>query len=288
MPLKKTSIKTKVKNTNNVKQPLLKIRQKIDNIDIRIHDLLMKRAELVNDIIKEKRKESTKGLTIYRPAREHEILLRLIKRHKGNISIKSLVSIWRKLISTYISIQGELKLSFSGKLDDIVNNHFSSDIKKIKTKSSYSSLKNLIENKSNIAILPFPSEKNDWWGKLTSFSNIRVVGSLSDSSNENISALVLSKQDIEYASINTALYTSKIATKNIKLYSKFLKSKGFIVICKKLVSSKTSIVLFSKEVSSDIEQKLKLTSIKNFELDKDIKPKFIGVFSTIYKEVING
>ena len=24
------------------------------------------------------------------------------------------------------------------------------------------------------------------------------------------------------------------------------------------------------------------------ELDKDIKPKFIGVFSTIYKEVING
>ena len=42
MPLKKTSIKTKVKNTNNVKQPLLKIRQKIDNIDIRIHDLLMK------------------------------------------------------------------------------------------------------------------------------------------------------------------------------------------------------------------------------------------------------
>ena len=120
MPLKKTSIKPKVKNINNVKQSLLQIRKKIDNIDSRVHDLLMKRAELVNDVIKVKRKESIKDLTIYRPAREHEILLRLIKRHKGSIRIKSLVSIWRKLISTYISIQGELKLSFSDKTQILI------------------------------------------------------------------------------------------------------------------------------------------------------------------------
>ena len=57
MPLKKTIIKPKVKNINNVKQSLLLIRKKIDNIDSRVHDLLMKRAELVNDVIKVKRKE---------------------------------------------------------------------------------------------------------------------------------------------------------------------------------------------------------------------------------------
>ena len=278
MPLKKTSIKTKVKNINNVQHSLLKIRKKIDNIDSRVHDLLMKRAELVNDVIKVKRKENIKDLTIYRPAREHEILLRLIKRHKGIIPIKSLVSIWRKLISTYISIQGELKLSFSDKIDDIVNDYFSDEIKKIKTKSSIISLKNLYENKCNITILPFPSKKNDWWCKLSNFSGINVVGSLSDSLNG----------DIEYAEINTALYTTKINSKNIKLYSNFLTSMGFTVICKKLITSKKYIILFSIQVTSEIEQKLKITSIKNFQLDKNVNPKFIGVFSKIDKEIING
>ena len=287
MPLKKTSIKPKVKNINNVQRSLLQIRKKIDNIDSRVHDLLMKRAELVNDVIKVKRKESIKDLTIYRPAREHEILLRLIKRHKGIIPIKSLVSIWRKLISTYISIQGELKLSFSDRIDDIVNDYFNADIKKIKTKSSIGSLKNLYENKCNITILPFPSKKNDWWSKLSNFSGINVVGSLSDSLNGDIAALVLSKQNIEYAEINTALYTTKINSKSVKLYSNFLTSKGFTVICKKLITSKKSIILFSIQVTSEIEQRLKINSIKNFQSDKNVNPEFIGVFSTINKEIIN-
>ena len=287
MPLKKTVIKPKAKNINNVKKSLLIIRKKIDNIDSRVHDLLMKRAEFVNDVIKVKRKENIKDLTIYRPAREHEILLRLIKRHKGSMPIKSLVSIWRKLISTYISIQGELKISFSDRIDDIVNDYFSADIKKIKTKSSISSLKNLYENKCNITILPFPSKKNNWWHKLSNFSGIKVVGSLSDSLNGDIVALVLSKQDIEYAGINTALYTTKINSKSVKLYSNFLTSKGFTVICKKLITSKKSIILFSIQVTSEIEQRLKITSIKNFQLDKNVNPEFIGVFSTIDKEIIN-
>ena len=187
-----------------------------------------------------------------------------------------------------VDIQGELKLSFSDKIDDIVNDYFSAEIKKIKTKSSIISLKNLYENKCNITILPFPSKKNDWWCKLSNFSGINVVGSLSDSLNGDIAALVLSKQNIEYTEINTALYTTQINSKNITLYSNFLTSMGFTVICKKLITSKKYIILFSIQVTSEIEQKLKITSIKNFQLDKNVNPKLIGVFSKIDKEIING
>ena len=136
--------------------------------------------------------------------------------------------------------------------------------------------------------MPFPSKKNDWWCKLSNFSGINVVGSLSDSLNGEIAALVLSKQNIEYTEINTALYTTQINSKNITLYSNFLTSMGFIIICKKLITSKKYIILFSIQVTSEIEQKLKITSIKNFQLDKNVNPKFIGVFSKIDKEIING
>ena len=92
MPLKKKSIKIKNRNNNKI-EPLSLIRKKIDRIDNKIHDLIMNRAELVSDVVKEKRSENFKDVVIYRPAREHEILVRLIKRHKGNISIISLISI---------------------------------------------------------------------------------------------------------------------------------------------------------------------------------------------------
>ena len=287
MSLKKKSIKIKDRNNNEI-NPLSLIRKKIDRIDNKIHDLIMTRAELVSDVVKEKRSENFKDIVIYRPAREHEILVRLIKRHKGNISIISLISIWRNLISTYISIQGELKLIFTNNIDNIVNSHFTSEIKKIKKNNSTSCLKGLIENKAHIAILPFPNKYNDWWSKLNNFKGINIVGSLSEGFYGKTSALILSKQKIEYSSNNVALYTLKINSKNTKAYSEFISSKGYNLICKKLLSAKKSIILFSIKVSSDTEINKNLETIENFELEPNLKPKNIGVYSLLSKDILNG
>ena len=287
MSLKKKSIKIKDRNNNEI-NPLSLIRKKIDRIDNKIHDLIMTRAELVSDVVKEKRSENFKDIVIYRPAREHEILVRLIKRHKGNISIISLISIWRNLISTYISIQGELKLIFTNNIDNIVNSHFTSEIKKIKKNNSTSCLKGLIENKAHIAILPFPNKYNDWWSKLNNFKGINIVGSLSEGFYGKTSALILSKQKIEYSSNNVALYTLKINSKNTKVYSEFISSKGYNLICKKLLSAKKSIILFSIKVSSDTEINKNLETIENFELEPNLKPKNIGVYSLLSKDILNG
>ena len=287
MSLKKKSIKIKDRNNNEI-NPLSLIRKKIDRIDNKIHDLIMTRAELVSDVVKEKRSENFKDIVIYRPAREHEILARLIKRHKGNISLISLISIWRNLISTYISIQGELKLIFTNNIDNIVNSHFTSEIKKIKKNNSTSCLKGLIENKAHIAILPFPNKYNDWWSKLNNFKGINIVGSLSEGFYGKTSALILSKQKIEYSSNNVALYTLKINSKNTKAYSEFISSKGYNLICKKLLSAKKSIILFSIKVSSDTEINKNLETIENFELEPNLKPKNIGVYSLLSKDILNG
>ncbi|MAU29253.1 MAG: hypothetical protein CMJ07_08720, partial [Pelagibacterales bacterium] len=67
MPLKKKSIKIKDRNNNEIK-PLSLIRKKIDRIDNKIHDLIMSRAELVSDVVKEKKSENFKDIVIYRPA----------------------------------------------------------------------------------------------------------------------------------------------------------------------------------------------------------------------------
>ena len=56
------------------------IRKKIDELDNRIHDTLMERAELVLKIGEEKRKNK---IQIVQPAREARMLRRLLARHRG-------------------------------------------------------------------------------------------------------------------------------------------------------------------------------------------------------------
>ena len=58
---------------------LLLLRQEIDAIDNSIHDLIMKRTRVVERVRKAKHNDKIK----IRPAREAEILYRLLVRHEG-------------------------------------------------------------------------------------------------------------------------------------------------------------------------------------------------------------
>ena len=107
------SLKKTINNISKPENPLQNIRNKIDSIDNKIHDLLIERAEIVEKVVEEKRKYKEANLVVYRPSREHEILVRIIQRHKGNLPEKSLINIWRNLISSYINMQAELTLNFS-------------------------------------------------------------------------------------------------------------------------------------------------------------------------------
>ena len=54
------------------------------------------------------------------------------------------------------------------------------------------------------------------------------------------------------------------------------------------LSSKKSIILFSIKVSSDTEINKNLETIENFELEPNLKPKNIGVYSLLSKDILNG
>src|SRR5262245_23985308 len=59
---------------------LAALRQQIDAIDQQMHDLLMRRTEAVLGIAAAKRES---GEAVLRPAREAQVLRRLLARHKG-------------------------------------------------------------------------------------------------------------------------------------------------------------------------------------------------------------
>src|ERR687887_2785137 len=85
-------------------QPTLAdLRREIDRIDEAMHKLLMERGEIIDRLIAVKRSEETGSA--FRPAREAEMMRRLVERHHGILPLDTAESIWRVIIATFTFVQ---------------------------------------------------------------------------------------------------------------------------------------------------------------------------------------
>lgn len=79
------------------------LRRQLDEIDNAIHDLILRRTEVVERVAGAK--EHAGGRGVLRPGREARILRRLVARHAGAFPVPSLIRIWRELISASVAMQ---------------------------------------------------------------------------------------------------------------------------------------------------------------------------------------
>jgi chorismate mutase len=85
------------------KPSLADLRKEIDHIDEEMHKLLMARGEIIDRLIASKSSQETGSA--FRPAREADMMRRLVKRHKGILPLDTAESIWRVIISTFTYVQ---------------------------------------------------------------------------------------------------------------------------------------------------------------------------------------
>jgi chorismate mutase len=83
---------------------LADLRKEIDRIDEAMHQLLIERGTIIDRLISVKRSQDA-GTSAFRPAREAEMMRRLVKRHKGRLPLDTVESIWRVIISTFTYVQ---------------------------------------------------------------------------------------------------------------------------------------------------------------------------------------
>ncbi|MBT4109598.1 MAG: hypothetical protein HOE34_05625 [Pelagibacterales bacterium] len=164
-------------------------------------------------------------------------------------------------------------------MDKIINNHFGADIRKKKVRTALEALQNLNENNVNIIILPYPNKDNYWWVNFKNFENIFVIGSISENYNEVPQALILGKQNIEYAAKNIVLVTLEIQSKNVKKYSSFLLLKNYSIVAEKIIENGKSKIIFSTTVSSKEEIEDKIKSIENNKFNLEESPKIMGAYA---------
>jgi chorismate mutase len=79
------------------------LRKEIDRIDEAMHRLLMERGEIINRLISTKRTQESGSA--FRPAREADMMRRLVQRHRGILPLDTAESIWRVIIATFTHVQ---------------------------------------------------------------------------------------------------------------------------------------------------------------------------------------
>jgi chorismate mutase len=79
------------------------LRAEIDRIDETMHRLLMERGEIIESLIAVKKTQESG--TAFRPAREAEMMRRLVARHHGILPLDTAESIWRVIIATFTYVQ---------------------------------------------------------------------------------------------------------------------------------------------------------------------------------------
>lgn len=87
------------------------LRAEIDGIDDALHDLVMRRARLTDEIARVKRPAMTGTMPLaLRPAREAKILRRLLGRHKGSLPPEIVVGLWRAIMAASLQSQTPFRI----------------------------------------------------------------------------------------------------------------------------------------------------------------------------------
>jgi len=91
---------------------LQKLRDRIDDLDVKIQDLITKRARCAEDIA-EIKVDSGAG-NFYRPEREAEVLRRVQERNKGPLTDETVAQLFREIMSACLALETRLKIAFLG------------------------------------------------------------------------------------------------------------------------------------------------------------------------------
>ena len=90
---------------NDAATALEALRREIDALDDTLHDAIIRRSGLIERAGEVKRGQKLAKVMI-RPAREAQMLYRLVARHAGAYSVPELVHIWRQLIVASLALEG--------------------------------------------------------------------------------------------------------------------------------------------------------------------------------------
>ena len=158
---------------SDIPSDLEQLRRRIDEIDDRLQDLLIERIDVVSRVAAHKRGNG--GVAAHQPAREAEIIRRLVARNHGALPPATLVRMWRELLAATTRLQGAFTIAVFAPPQtlgfwDIARDHYGSHAPMLAFGSTAQVIRAVTEGQAAIGVLPMPQEEepDPWWRHLLS------------------------------------------------------------------------------------------------------------------------
>jgi chorismate mutase len=166
------------------KQPtLVDLRRNIDRIDEAMHKLLLERGEIIDRLIAVKHTEETGSA--FRPAREAEMMRRLVQRHHGNLPLDTAESIWRVIISTFTYVQAPFAVhadlsAGDALMRDSARFHFGFTVPFVPHMGAASVVETVSRSKGDLGLVPAfaIAGSGPWWTALEFDTAPKIIARL--------------------------------------------------------------------------------------------------------------
>jgi len=162
---------------------LADLRKEIDAIDEQMHGLLMQRGDIIDRLIATKKSQETGSA--FRPAREAEMMRRLVKRHKGILPLDTAESIWRVIISTFTFVQAPFSLhadltAGDALMRDSARFHFGFTVPFVPHMGAAGVVAAVSDSKGDLGLVPaLPvASAGSWWNALEFDTAPKIIARL--------------------------------------------------------------------------------------------------------------
>jgi len=156
------------------------VRERIDAIDDQVLSLIAERATLSATVAKAKRAKGDTGFGL-KPAREAQILRRLLIAKEPQVSFELVIGLWRQIMAASLARQGPFHISLWGgknpyRVIELTRIRFGSGVTLRPAPRPEDAL-SAAKSAGGVAVLGLASD-SPWWGRLLAEPKLNVFASL--------------------------------------------------------------------------------------------------------------
>jgi chorismate mutase len=160
---------------------LAELRQEIDTIDAQVHSLLMQRGDIIDRLIRVKQTQEVGSA--FRPAREADMMRRLVQRHRGILPLDTVESIWRVIISTFTYVQAPFSVhadisTSEPAMRDSARFHFGFTVPYVSHFNAPAAVEAVARSKGDLALVSATSSRTPWWIALEPMDAPKIIARL--------------------------------------------------------------------------------------------------------------
>ncbi|WP_269584999.1 chorismate mutase [Roseibium sp. Sym1] len=193
------------------------LRERVDEIDKRIHEALMERAQAEAGILAARR-AAGEGAALFHPDRDADMMRQMVERHRGELPLATVEHLWRDLISACTSLQADAAVHLDGSAEliemlDLARFYFGFSVELVPAADAADVVGAVTASDGDLGLVALTDRAElPWWRGLSEAGALvraRLPFVVLDERPADLPALVLSKADSMIDNADVAVYDAR-------------------------------------------------------------------------------